>query len=66
MKPCGKTTEFGFEWGAANVRRLFSRDGWVTIGIDAGKNSLQIYVTKTGKIRIHDENGEWKKPAKQP
>lgn len=25
-------------------------------------NGIKIYVTKTGKIRIHDKNGEWKKP----
>jgi hypothetical protein len=27
-----------------------------------GKNEIQIYVTKSGKIRISDRTGEWKKP----
>jgi hypothetical protein len=27
-----------------------------------GKNEIQIYVTKSGKVRISDRTGEWKKP----
>ena len=54
-------TPFGFEWQAAKVERLFSRDGWVTIGINTPRQQLQVYVTKTGMVRVHDEKGrEWK------
>ena len=55
-----KETEFGFEWGAAKITRAFSRDEWITLRLKTQKDTLQIYVTKTGKIRIHSENGkEW-------
>jgi len=30
--------------------------------LESSKNKLEIYVTKTGKIRIADKNGEWIKP----
>lgn len=55
-------TTYGFEWGAASVDRLFSDDkkGWVTVGITTPKAHVQIYVTKTGKVRVYGANGEWK------
>lgn len=58
-------TKYGFNWGAAAVTRCFSDDkkGWVTILIDTPKHNMQIYITKTGKIRVHDRSGEWK-PSK--
>ncbi len=59
-------TEYGFTWGAAEVARLFSDDrkGWVTIGIKTPNGEIQVYVSKTGKIRVHDKTGaEWK-PSK--
>lgn len=58
-----KETMFGFEWGSALVERCFSdkKKGWVTLLLNTKKESLQIYVTRTGKIRIHGNNGrEWK------
>lgn len=57
----GEITEYGFDWGAAEVVRMFSdgRHGWVTIGVKTPKYDIQIYVTKTGKVRIHDTDGEW-------
>lgn len=56
-----KQLDHGFKYGSAEVIRLFSDDkkGWITLGINTPKESIQIYVTKTGKIRIHDKNGEW-------
>jgi len=57
--------KYGFNYGAAEVTRMCSDDkkGWVMVMIDTPKeNRIQIYVTKTGKIRIHDKNGEWIKP----
>ncbi|MCK5018907.1 MAG: hypothetical protein KAS32_17730 [Candidatus Peribacteraceae bacterium] len=66
-------TRYGFDYGDAKVTRLFSdsKKGWVTIGIESSKcirgkgREVQIYVTKTGKIRIHDSRGEWTPPQKQ-
>ena len=58
-----KETEYGFEYGDAKVTRMFSdeRKGWVTLGVASTKypRGIQIYVTKTGKIRVHSEMGEW-------
>ena len=59
-------TTYGFEFGNAEVERHCSdeKKGWVLIGLKTGKETLQIYVTKTGKVRIHDANGkEWKPSA---
>jgi hypothetical protein len=60
-------TEYGFEYGAAKITRMCSDDnkGWITLGIETPKKILQIYITKTGKIRIHDSNGEWCPPDKK-
>lgn len=62
-----QNTKFGFEWGAAKVQRLCDDDkrGWVIIEIVSPKNELQIYITKTGKIRVLDKNGEWVKPKEK-
>jgi len=58
---------YGFRYGAAKVERLCSdeKKGWVTLGIETPKQSIQVYVTKTGKIRIHDGDGEWSRPTKK-
>ncbi len=58
-------TQYGFDWGAVKVIRGFSdkEKGWVWLLLETpkhqGRNSLQIRVTKSGKIRIADANGEW-------
>ena len=56
-----KEIKYGFEYGSAIIERLFSDDkkGWITIGIKTPKDDIQIYVTKTGKIRVQGR-GEWK------
>jgi len=65
MKPHFKQTTYGFEYGSTKVERLFSdeKTGSVTIGITTPKhpNGIQVYATKTGKVRVFG-NGEWKKP----
>jgi len=60
----GKVTQYGFEWGGARVECLCSDDkkGWVVIGLETDKyphHGIQIYVTKTGKVRIHSGSTEW-------
>ena len=58
-----KQTQYGFEYGDAKITRLFSdkKKGWVAIGLGSSKykNSIQLYVTKTGKVRIFLEGTEW-------
>ena len=60
-------TMYGFNYGSAKITRMFSDDakGWVTIGVETPKhpNAIQVYVTKTGKVRVFSKGGEWK-PAK--
>lgn len=63
-------TEFGFNWGAARIVRCCSdkKKGWVLLLLETPKhkesNAIQIYVTKTGKVRIYGARGEWKEQAK--
>ena len=65
-----KETQYGFEYGAAKVQRICSdtKRGWVILGVETqkyrGQGCLQIYVTKTGKVRIRDARGEWTPPRK--
>ena len=62
-------TKYGFEYGSASVERMFSdeRKGWVTIQITTPKHKsgIQVYVTKTGKVRVFSEGEEWQKPRKE-
>lgn len=50
-------TIYGFTYGAAELVRIHSDDskGWVILQLKTPKKQLQIYVTKTGKVRIFDE-----------
>lgn len=63
-----KITQYGFEWGSAKIERHISdeKKGWIVMGLETpkykGDKALQIYVTKTGKVRIFGPNGEWNKP----
>ena len=64
--------QYGFRWGPLTVERLFSDDkkGWVTLGLSTpkrqrGRGELQVYVTRTGKIRITDDDGEWMPPNRK-
>lgn len=60
-------TQYGFDWGPVQIERWCSdeKKGWVVMGIKTPKykTGLQIYVTKTGKIRIYDGGKEWHNPA---
>jgi len=60
-----KETQYGFEYGAVTIERLCSdeKKGWVILSIRTPKHKehdgLQIYVTKTGKIRFWHDRKEW-------
>ncbi len=61
-----RETKYGFEYGNAAIERLASdnKAGWVSLGLETKKYpnyEIQIYVTKTGKVRIHSK-GEWANP----
>jgi hypothetical protein len=57
-----KETLYGFNYGSAEITRITSDDnrGWVVLQIKTPKTELQIYVTKTGKVRIHKDGKELK------
>jgi len=54
-----RETEYGFEWGSAKITRVFSdeKKGWVTLRIETPKEDIQIYITKTGKVRVYGKDG---------
>lgn len=57
-------TKFGFNWGSAEITRLFSDEDkeWIIMEIKTPKDRIELYVTKTGKIRVHSVDGiEWKR-----
>lgn len=55
------TTEFGFKFGDALVERVHKNKekGWAIISIKTSRKNqeLQIYVTKTGKVRVYKYYG---------
>lgn len=61
-----RETTYGFDYGAAKVTRIHSDDakGWVVLGIDTPKHRVQVYVTKTGKVRVSRDGEELEPPAK--
>lgn len=57
-------TPFGFEWGAADFSRCIhdSAKGWVIVLLKTPrhKEGIQLYITKTGKVRVFGSDGkEW-------
>ena len=53
-------TKYGFEYGAAIVERTASDEhkGWVLLTVKTPKTELQVYVTKTGKVRVYEGSQE--------
>jgi plasmid maintenance system antidote protein VapI len=52
-------TTFGFIFGAVEVARVFSLDkGQVVLTLTTAKGIWQVYVTKTGKLRIFDNQNK--------
>jgi hypothetical protein len=52
--------KFGFQFGSISVTRLSTEEekGCVVIGIKSPKTDIQIYATKTGKIRVYKDGTE--------
>ena len=48
-------TQYGFQWGSAEVERMMSdeKQGWVYMGVKSPRFHVYLYVTKTGKIRVY-------------
>lgn len=59
-----RETQFGFDWGTAKVTRLFSHNNMIAIGVDTPRQSIHVYVTPTGKIRVFDGKGHEYKLSK--
>lgn len=55
-----ETTQYGFRYGPVEVQRIHSdeKKGWVIIDVVSAKRALQVYVTKTGKMRVYAEGRE--------
>lgn len=49
--------DWGFQFGSATITRTCSdhKEGWVVINLDTPKGSWDLYVTKTGKVRIYNK-----------
>ena len=56
-----KETKYGFMYGSLEIERIFSDEekGTVVIEIKTPKNNLQVYVTKTGKMRFFRNKDEY-------
>ena len=55
-----KDIYYGFEYGSATVERMCSdgEKGWVVMHVTTPRAEIQVYVTKTGKLRVFDyKNG---------
>ena len=59
-------TRYGFKWGGGEFRRVCDRksDGSTVTQLRTDRTALDIYVTRTGKVRVftHD-GGEWREEA---
>ena len=58
---------YGFEYGSAEVTRICSdkKKGWVLMKVDTPRGRVEVYVTKTGKIRVWKDSVEMKVPKNE-
>ncbi len=51
-----KETPFGFDWNCAKIERLASdeKKGWMYLGVVTPKDRIEIYITKSGKMRVYN------------
>jgi len=56
-------TQYGFRYGSVEVTRCCSdeKKGWVVLMAETPKFIVQIYATKTGKVRVFEMPKEAKK-----
>ena len=62
-----KITKHGFEWGDVEIKRLWcdEKRGCAMLALTTSKRKIEVYVTKTGKVRIFSKNdkenfrGKW-------
>lgn len=53
-------TQYGFRYGSATVHRMHAneKDGSVVVSIDTPRAAIQVYVTRTGKVRVFNSARE--------
>jgi hypothetical protein len=51
---------YGFAWGPVSVTRFasYAEKGWVIVDLSSKKTNVQVYVTKTGKMRVYYDGKE--------
>ena len=49
-------TPHGFDWSCAKTECLSSdeKKGWIYLGVATPKDSIEIYITKSGKMRVYN------------
>ena len=49
-------TPHGFDWNCAKIECLASdeKKGWVYLGVTTPRDSIEIYITKSGKMRVYN------------
>ena len=56
-------TQFGFRWGVTEVTRLaeLPEDRGIAMSVTTPRRKIEVYVTKTGLVRVFSPGGqEWK------
>lgn len=53
-------TRYGFVYGSLTIHRMFSdaKHGWVIVNLTTPKTNVQVYATKTGKVRVFVDGKE--------
>ena len=48
-------TPHGFDWSCAKIECLASdeKKGWIYLGVTTPKDSIEIYITKSGKVKVY-------------
>lgn len=60
------THAYGFEWGAVNIRRLYSDERYgVSLDLSTPRRTLEIRVTPTGLIRVSESKTITKQDRQQ-
>lgn len=53
----GTITDYGFTWDNVTVERTVSDDkkGWKVVTVKTPRGRVELYITKTGLIRVSEE-----------